>query len=65
MARAQAESTPSLLSELQQARGWSEPEALEALGQYLLGTEAGRALRRELDSTVVTRAPGNRARDAA
>jgi hypothetical protein len=65
MAPSSAKSTPSLLSQLQQARGWSELQALEALGDYLLDTEPGRALRRELDSNVATQAPGNRARDAA
>lgn len=40
-----------LLAHLEQAFGWSEARALDALGQYLLGTAAGERLRRELEST--------------
>ena len=40
---------PNLLSHLQQALGSTELQALEALGQYLMSTRAGRALREELD----------------
>lgn len=47
-----------LLTCLQQGRGWSEAEALEALGAYLMSTEAGQRLRRELPAC-------NRARRAA
>jgi hypothetical protein len=51
-------SAPNLLAHLGQARGWSEGQALDALGVYLLSTEAGRRLQRELESR-------NRARRAA
>lgn len=40
---------PDFLTHLGQAFGWSEEQAIEALGAYILSTEAGRALRRELD----------------
>ena len=43
---------PDLVAHLEQAFGWTEGQALDALGVYLLNTEVGRALRRELDSTV-------------
>jgi hypothetical protein len=49
---------PNLLAHLEQAFGWSEGQALDALGAYLMSTEAGRALRRELSA-------GNRSRRAA
>jgi hypothetical protein len=49
---------PNLLTHLEQAFGWSEVQALDALGAYLLSTEAGRALRRELSAC-------NRSRRAA
>ena len=41
---------PDLLAHLEQAFGWSEAQALDALGAYLMSTEAGRALRPELAS---------------
>lgn len=41
---------PDLLAHLEQALGWSEKQALDALGAYLLSTEAGRRLRSEPDS---------------
>jgi hypothetical protein len=43
---------PDLVAHLEQAFGWSQGQALDALGAYLLNTEAGRALCHELDSTV-------------
>ncbi len=54
------ELTPSLLFDLQQRLGGDEQQALEALGTYLMTTPAGRALRRDLQSSAC-----NRARDAA
>jgi hypothetical protein len=50
---------PNLLAHLEQALGLTEPQALDALGQYLMTTKAGRALARDL------RARRNQARDAA
>jgi len=41
---------PDLLVHLEQAFGWSEDQATDALGAYLMSTEAGGALRRELAS---------------
>ncbi len=41
---------PDFLTHLQRAFGWSEEQAIEALGAYMLSSKAGRALRRELDS---------------
>lgn len=41
---------PDLLAHLEQALGWNEGQALDALGAYLLSTKAGRRLRSELDS---------------
>lgn len=40
---------PDFLVQLEQSFGWSERQALEALGEYLMSTEAGQALRRELE----------------
>jgi hypothetical protein len=40
---------PDLLTHLGQVFGWSEEQAIDALGVYIMSTEAGRALRRELD----------------
>jgi hypothetical protein len=45
-----SEPAPDLLEQLQQTFGWSEVQAMDALGAYMMGTEAGRALRRELAS---------------
>jgi hypothetical protein len=39
---------PSLLTQLEQTFGWSEASAIDALGTYMMSSEAGRALRREL-----------------
>lgn len=39
---------PDLLVHLGQAFGWSEAQATEALGAYLMSTEAGQAVSREL-----------------
>lgn len=39
---------PDLLAHLECAFGWSEPQALDALGEYMMSTEAGHALRHEL-----------------
>jgi hypothetical protein len=39
---------PNLLAHLEQAFDWSEGQALDALGAYLMSTEAGRTLGREL-----------------
>jgi len=39
---------PDLLAHLEQAFGWSEGQAIDALGAYMMSTEAGQALRREL-----------------
>jgi len=41
---------PDFLTHLQRAFGWSEEQAIQALGDYITSTEAGRALRRALDS---------------
>lgn len=41
---------PDFLTHLRRAFGWSEEQAIEALGAYITSTEAGRALRRALDS---------------
>ena len=41
---------PDLLAHLEQAFGWSEGQAIDALGAYMMSTEAGRALRWELTS---------------
>jgi hypothetical protein len=43
------EPTPDLLVHLERALGWTEARALDALGAYLLSTEAGRRLGREQD----------------
>ena len=43
-------SAPNFLAHLEQAFGWSEREAIDALGAYMMSTEAGRALFRELAS---------------
>lgn len=40
---------PDFLTHLRQAFGWSEEQASEALGAYILSTEAGQALCRELE----------------
>lgn len=44
------EPVPDLLAQLEQTFGWSEAQAIDALGAYMMSTEAGRALRRELES---------------
>ena len=49
---------PDLLAQLEQTFGWGEAQAVDALGAYMMSTEAGRALRRELAS-------GNRTERAA
>jgi hypothetical protein len=41
---------PDFLTHLERAFGWSEEQAIDALGAYRLSSKAGRALRRELDS---------------
>lgn len=41
---------PNLLAHLQQAFDWSEAQALDALGAYVMSTAAGRALGLELAS---------------
>jgi hypothetical protein len=45
-----ADVAPDFLTHLRQAFGWSEEQAIDALGSYITSTEAGRALRRALDS---------------
>ena len=45
-----SEPAPDLLAQLQQTFGWSEGQAMDALGAYMMSSEAGRALRRELAS---------------
>lgn len=45
-----SEPAPDLLAQLERTFGWSEAQAMDALGAYLMGTEAGRSLRRELAS---------------
>lgn len=45
-----ADVAPDFLTHLRWTFGWSEEQALDALGAYMLSTEAGRALRRALDS---------------
>lgn len=42
--------SPDFLKHLEQAFGWSEGQALDALSAYIFSTEPGRALRHELDS---------------
>ena len=42
---------PTLLAHLEQAFGWSEGQAIDALGAYMMSTEAGQALRHELASS--------------
>lgn len=49
---------PDLLAHLEQAFGWTEGQAIEALGAYMMSTEAGRALCHDL-------LPGNRGQRAA
>ena len=41
---------PDFLTHLERAFGWSEAQAIEALGAYVLSSKAGRALRCELDA---------------
>lgn len=41
---------PNLLAHLAQTFGWTEKHACDALGAYLMSTEAGRNLRHELKS---------------
>lgn len=43
-----ASPAPNLLAQLEQTFGWSEAHAIDALGAYMMSSEAGRALRREL-----------------
>jgi hypothetical protein len=45
-----SEGAPDLLIHLEQTFGWSETQAADALGAYMMNTEAGQALRRELAS---------------
>jgi len=45
-----SEPASGLLAQLEQTFGWSEAQAIEALGAYMMSTEAGRALRLELAS---------------
>jgi hypothetical protein len=45
-----SEPASDLLAQLQQSFGWSDAQAIDALGAYMMGTEAGRALRGELAS---------------
>jgi len=51
---------PDFLTHLERVFGWSEQQAIDALGAYILSSKAGRALRRELDSTPCN-APANAA----
>jgi hypothetical protein len=46
---------PDFLTHLRWTFGWSEEQAIDALGSYISSTEAGRALRRALDSTECNR----------
>jgi hypothetical protein len=41
---------PDFLAHLEEAFGWSEQQACDALGAYLMSTEAGRALRHDLEA---------------
>jgi hypothetical protein len=41
---------PNFLAHLEQAFGWSPPQACDALGAYLMSTKAGRALRHDLEA---------------
>ena len=45
---------PDFLTHLEQAFGWSEAQAVDALGAYILSSKAGRALRRELGAIEST-----------
>jgi len=47
---ASVELAPDFLTHLSWTFGWSEAQAIDALGAYITSTEAGRALRRALDS---------------
>ena len=46
--------SPDLLAHLELVFGWTECQALDALGTYMMGTEAGRALSRELGASERT-----------
>jgi hypothetical protein len=48
------EPVPNLLAQLEQTFGWSEPQAIAALGAFMLNTEGGRALRHQLTSATPT-----------
>ena len=43
------DAAPDFLTHLGRAFGWSEKQAIDALGAYIMSTEAGRALRGGLD----------------
>jgi len=43
------ELAPDFLTHLERAFGWSQEQAVDALGAYMMSTEAGRALRSALD----------------
>lgn len=45
-----SEPAPNLLAQLEQTFGWGDAQAIDALGTYVMSTEAGRALRRDLAS---------------
>jgi hypothetical protein len=48
------EPAPDLLAQLEQTFGWSEQQAIAALGAFMLNTEGGRALRHQLASATLT-----------
>ncbi|HEX3852007.1 MAG TPA: hypothetical protein VHW01_13640 [Polyangiaceae bacterium] len=43
------ETAPDFLTHLRSVFGWSEEQAIEALGAYVTSDEAGKAMLRELD----------------
>jgi|GEM_PF-2625608 len=52
---------PNFLAHLQQTFGWSEAQAIDALGAYILSSKAGRALRRQLEGVERVTPPLNAA----
>lgn len=50
---------PSFLDHLRDTFGWTAEEATRALGEWMLGTEVGRALRVRATREVSFERPGN------
>ena len=55
------EPAPNFLAHLQQTFGWSEAQAIDALGAHILSSKAGRALRREFEAVESVTTPLNAA----